>query len=50
MNTEPALGPERWIQPKAGRLVLFPSFVWHGTEPIRDGSVRVTAPFDVVPV
>lgn len=48
-RTEPVLPAEHWIQPKAGMLVLFPSFLWHGTEPIHDGSVRVTAPFDVVP-
>jgi tetratricopeptide (TPR) repeat protein len=49
-ETLPPSPPEKWIQPEAGMLVLFPSFVWHGTEPIHDGSVRVTAPFDVVPV
>jgi tetratricopeptide (TPR) repeat protein len=49
-DTLPPSPPEKWIQPEAGMLVLFPSFVWHGTEPIHDGSVRVTAPFDVVPV
>ncbi len=48
--TEPKLGPEKWIQPKAGMLALFPSYMWHGTEPILDGSERVTVPFDVVPV
>ena len=48
--TDPVLAPEKWIQPKAGMVVLFPSFLWHGTEPIHDGAVRVTAPFDVVPV
>lgn len=47
--TQPVLGPEKWIQPRAGLLVLFPSYLWHGTEPIHDGSVRVTAPFDIVP-
>lgn len=47
--TKPVLGPEKWVQPRAGMLVLFPSFLWHGTEPIHDGAVRVTAPFDVVP-
>lgn len=48
-ETIPPSPPEKWIQPEAGMLVLFPSFVWHGTQPIRDGSVRITAPFDVVP-
>lgn len=50
VKTHPVLEPEKWVQPKAGMVVLFPSFLWHGTEPIHDGSVRVTAPFDVVPV
>jgi tetratricopeptide (TPR) repeat protein len=47
--TVPPTPAEKWIQPQAGLLVLFPSFLWHGTEPIHDSSVRVTAPFDVVP-
>jgi hypothetical protein len=47
--TSPPSGPEKWIRPEAGLLVLFPSFLWHGTEAIDDGSTRVTAPFDAVP-
>jgi tetratricopeptide (TPR) repeat protein len=47
--TIPESPPEKWVQPEAGLLVLFPSFLWHGTAPIHDGSVRVTAPFDAVP-
>ena len=47
--TKPVLAPQMWVQPKPGRLVLFPSFFWHGSQPIHDGSVRVTAPFDLVP-
>lgn len=42
------LGPERWVQPKPGRLVLFPSYMWHGTEPFADGE-RLTVAFDAVP-
>jgi tetratricopeptide (TPR) repeat protein len=49
-ETTPPTPPEKWIAPTAGTLVLFPSFLWHGTEAIHDGSVRVTAPFDAVPV
>jgi hypothetical protein len=42
--------PERHaIQPKAGRLVLFPSYTWHGTVPFRSESPRTTIAFDVVP-
>lgn len=48
-KTQPELPPQKWVQPKPGLLVLFPSYVWHGTEPIGEGSERITAPFDVVP-
>jgi Putative 2OG-Fe(II) oxygenase len=34
------------IEPKAGRLVLFPSTLWHGTVPFDDGE-RLTIAFDV---
>lgn len=49
-RTRPASEPFKWICPAAGMVVLFPSFCWHGTEPVGDGAVRMTAPFDVVPV
>ncbi|MCX7359713.1 MAG: putative 2OG-Fe(II) oxygenase [Alphaproteobacteria bacterium] len=39
---------EKVVQPKEGRLVLFPSYMWHGTIPFSAGE-RLTAPFDVVP-
>ena len=48
-KTRPDTPPEKWVQPRPGLLVLFPSFLWHGTEPILDGSTRVTAPFDLIP-
>ena len=48
-RTEPPTPAQKWVKPHAGLVVLFPSFLWHGTEAIGDGSVRVTAPFDVVP-
>jgi tetratricopeptide (TPR) repeat protein len=34
------------IEPKPGRLVLFPSTMWHGTVPFNDGE-RLTIAFDV---
>jgi tetratricopeptide (TPR) repeat protein len=43
------LQPRRTIQPAAGRLILFPSFMWHGTNPFRDACARTTIAFDVVP-
>jgi tetratricopeptide (TPR) repeat protein len=40
------LPPFRHIEPKPGRLVLFPSTMWHGTEPFSAGE-RLTVAFDV---
>ncbi|HEV2748603.1 MAG TPA: putative 2OG-Fe(II) oxygenase [Allosphingosinicella sp.] len=42
------LDPFRLIEPKPGRLVLFPSTMWHGTMPIVGGE-RMTVAFDVAP-
>lgn len=44
----PGCGPELFIEPTAGKLVLFPSYMWHGTVPFAEGE-RITMPFDVVP-
>jgi len=43
------LGPERFIKPEPGLVVLFPSYLWHGTVPITGKSTRMTLPFDAVP-
>lgn len=40
--------PWREVEPKVGRLVLFPSWMWHGTVPFREGE-RMTVAFDVAP-
>jgi len=40
------LPPIRLIEPKPGRLVLFPSTMWHGTIPFEAGE-RLTVAFDV---
>lgn len=42
------LPPWRKIEPKAGQLVLFPSWMWHGTVPFSEGE-RLTVAFDVAP-
>jgi tetratricopeptide (TPR) repeat protein len=41
--------PRLSIQPKPGRLVLFPSYLWHGTVPYSAAQNRTTIAFDVVP-
>lgn len=38
--------PLRTVEPKPGRLVLFPSYMWHGTRPFGEGE-RMTVAFDV---
>jgi uncharacterized protein (TIGR02466 family) len=42
------LEPLRLIKPEPGKLVLFPSWMWHGTVPFRAGE-RLTVAFDVAP-
>ncbi|HEX6218460.1 MAG TPA: putative 2OG-Fe(II) oxygenase [Sphingomicrobium sp.] len=50
---DPALGfdlePRRIEYPKVGRLVLFPSYFWHGTMPFESDEPRLTVAFDAVP-
>ncbi|HEY2010233.1 MAG TPA: tetratricopeptide repeat protein [Rhizomicrobium sp.] len=38
------------IQPVPGRLILFPSYMWHGTTPFYQDQSRTTVAFDVAPV
>lgn len=38
--------PVRLIEPKVGKLALFPSWAWHGTRPFSAGE-RLTVAFDV---
>ena len=40
------LPPWRTIEPKVAQLVLFPSWMWHGTVPFAEGE-RLTVAFDV---
>jgi uncharacterized protein (TIGR02466 family) len=40
---------ERLVQPTVGKLVLFPSYYWHGTVPFASDEARLTVAFDVVP-
>jgi tetratricopeptide (TPR) repeat protein len=38
------------IKPVAGNLVLLPSYMWHGTNPIKSEQHRMTVAFDIVPL
>ncbi|MBU6407712.1 MAG: tetratricopeptide repeat protein [Alphaproteobacteria bacterium] len=48
-DTCPVLPAERWIQPVEGNLILFPSYLWHGTQAFERGAERLTVAFDIVP-
>ena len=47
--TEPPLHAQRVVRPEPGKLVLFPSYFWHGTVPFHSEKTRLTVAFDVVP-
>jgi len=47
--TRPPLGADHHVPPQPGRLVLFPSYVWHGVEPFQSAEPRLTIAFDVLP-
>jgi tetratricopeptide (TPR) repeat protein len=43
------LPPEHYVKPEPGLLVLFPSYMWHGTMPFEGEDSRLTVAFDLVP-
>lgn len=44
------LAPRRVVQPQEGHLVLFPSYLWHGTTPFESSAPRLTVAFDALPM
>ncbi len=46
----PGCAAGRIVQPRPGRLVLFPSYLWHGTNPIHGTEPRLTIAFDSLPL
>ncbi|MDZ4362526.1 putative 2OG-Fe(II) oxygenase [Brevundimonas sp.] len=45
----PDLPHQHFEKPEPGKLVLFPSYMWHGTIPFQGDQTRLTIAFDVVP-
>jgi tetratricopeptide (TPR) repeat protein len=45
----PGCTPDHFVKPRPGLLVLFPSYMWHGTNPFAEEGERLTMAFDVVP-
>lgn len=44
------LPPRRIVAPQPGKLVLFPSYFWHGTVPFISEDPRLTVAFDALPL
>nr|WP_199041417.1 tetratricopeptide repeat protein [Dyella sp. ASV24] len=51
LATRPALDADYYVQPVPGMIVLFPSWMWHGTVPFTGATDehRLTMAFDAVP-
>lgn len=49
VETTPELSPERFVKPEPGVMVIFPSYMWHGTERFNEGPGRLTVAVDIVP-
>ena len=47
--TRPKLEAEHWVKPDPGRFVLFPSYMWHGTEPYQGEGIRLVMSVDFLP-
>jgi len=49
IKTTPPLEAEHFVEPAPGRLVLFPSYMWHGTVAYSEPGERMTFAFDLLP-
>jgi uncharacterized protein (TIGR02466 family) len=49
VETGLTLPPRRVVKPELGQVVLFPSYMWHGTVPFTSNEPRITVAFDLVP-
>lgn len=49
LDKDLGLPPRRVVEPEVGTLVLFPSYMWHGTIPFHSRQPRLTVAFDVLP-
>jgi uncharacterized protein (TIGR02466 family) len=37
------------VKPQSGNLILFPSYMWHGTNAFKSSTARLTVAFDIIP-
>jgi hypothetical protein len=49
IRTDRPIAPGHFVKPEPGRLVMFPSYMWHGTMPFLGEGRRLSVAFDLVP-
>ena len=49
ITVNPQLLADHHVRPKPGRLVLFPSYMWHGAVPFTTDEHPMTIAFDAIP-
>lgn len=49
ISVNPHQPAQHWVRPELGMLVLFPSYMWHGTIPFGGEKPRLTMAMDIVP-
>src|SRR5690606_6986059 len=49
LDKDLGLPPRRVVKPEVGTLVLFPSYMWHGTIPFESQQPRLTVAFELLP-
>jgi hypothetical protein len=42
--------PVHFVVPQVGKLVIFPSYIWHETIPFSASDNRVVIAFDIIPI
>ncbi|MDO8909900.1 MAG: putative 2OG-Fe(II) oxygenase [Pseudohongiella sp.] len=47
---QPHQPAQHFVKPEPGMLVLFPSYMWHGTVPFTGTQSRLTVALDIIPV
>ena len=47
--TKAEVPADHHVRPEPGKLVLFPSYMWHGVEPFSSDGPRLTVAFDALP-
>lgn len=50
INLSSPLEAERLIAPKPGKIVQFPSYMWHGTRAFNTNEQRITVAYDTLPM